>query len=1000
LQFKGINGTGGITLTNGSSLLTIGTSNIPWSKINKTGSILNDIGSPTSAYSFNNQRLTTLGTPTTATDTQRANTIGNKALSFYSSPTNGQVLTYNGTNSTAIWKSLPSSMTQSIPPSYLIYKSGSAYYAENGTTGLTDFSSTNASSVVQNAQSNLPSSGGKIVFGSGIFPVKIIVQKSQTIFEGQGFTTELTRDGDKKIFDITGNAHSIINIGIKNMWVNGDPATDVTDCIYAKETSLLKIEDIKMSHCDGGNGIYAEELYDSYIKNIDLEFSGKKSANKAGIYLYGGNSDNTNNVHIFNSVFVTQNGTDIISEGKDLAHANYMINIDSSRFESHNSDVQYHINFTNTRSSVISNNHIESALTSNVFLNSNAVDIKILGNFFRNNLTPNAPNYNIDSQGIRSVIISNRFETSVIADINVNDPQSATDVIANTHSLSNGEQAITGLSKVKSLVDDKYGWATPNFIANMTSGNVGISSTKKFFFDGTNDLGDTYISESGANRLDIYTQGQNIARITHLGLGISPSIGGLTPNTGEILHGETNNTVALIRLDSYNNNPTFQGRSTTGTQNTPTATTLDKTLAAFSGAGYDGSAFTGGRAIMFMDASQTFNSTAQGSYVLFQTTPKNTLTPTNAFRINSDQNIGITPNTKICFDALDCSGNDYIISPSNGNVTLFSAGHQEQFQNKTGTIALLSDVTGGTISGSINAGHSTGSVGVLAAPTSSLIKGRNFTGTTPISVTKTNDTDASISCSTCMTLDTLQTASGSKIFTGTINFQGSTNQFKNSTLLVENNAQTFATAIGNSAQYKNNTAQIPLILGTKDTFGLLNTTQTWLQKNTYTTTTTNAAINLGNPSQSTPSSPVAGDLYMRNSILAFYTSAERVVLTDSQVQTISAAKTWQGANLYTGTNNFVSGKLLVENPAKTFDYNFAGSAIIANRTLTLPLTTQSETVAVQPTLNFTSPANQTGTTSTSFVMYGGYATFTPKVTGRLDVTVSGYRSISIICFSN
>jgi len=67
-----------------------------------------------------------------------------------------------------------------------------------------------------------------------------------------------------------------------------------------------------------------------------------------------------------------------------------------------------------------------------------------------------------------------------------------------------------------------------------------------------------------------------------------------------------------------------------------------------------------------------------------------------------------------------------------------------------------------------------------------------------------------------------------------------------------------------------------------------------------------------------------------------------------------------------------------------------------NQSLTIPAIIQSETMAIKPALNFTSPANQTGTTSTTPVMLGGFATFTPKVTGRLALTVSGSESSGII----
>lgn len=73
-----------------------------WRAINKAGSILNDIGSPTSSYSFSNQRLTSLGTPTAATDAARANTLQIGKTLVTSVCPDGSPLEYQTSNSTWI----------------------------------------------------------------------------------------------------------------------------------------------------------------------------------------------------------------------------------------------------------------------------------------------------------------------------------------------------------------------------------------------------------------------------------------------------------------------------------------------------------------------------------------------------------------------------------------------------------------------------------------------------------------------------------------------------------------------------------------------------------------------------------------------------------------------------------------------------------------------------------------------------------------------------------
>ena len=93
--------------------------------------------------------------------------------------------------------------------------------------------------------------------------------------------------------------------------------------------------------------------------------------------------------------------------------------------------------------------------------------------------------------------------------------------------------------------------------------------------------------------------------------------------------------------------------------------------------------------------------------------------------------------------------------------------------SSNGTNAIITNIVSGTITGSANAGKATGSVGTLATSTSTTIKGRNMTGVSPISVTKTNDTDVSISCSTCLTsspVHAVQAGSGESVngTTGTV----------------------------------------------------------------------------------------------------------------------------------------------------------------------------------------------------------------------------------------
>ena len=77
------------------------TGTFPWAQISKVGSVLNDILSPNAAYSFNSQRLTSLGTPTVSTDAQRVNMLQFNSLTT-GTCLDGSPLEFQTSNSTWI----------------------------------------------------------------------------------------------------------------------------------------------------------------------------------------------------------------------------------------------------------------------------------------------------------------------------------------------------------------------------------------------------------------------------------------------------------------------------------------------------------------------------------------------------------------------------------------------------------------------------------------------------------------------------------------------------------------------------------------------------------------------------------------------------------------------------------------------------------------------------------------------------------------------------------
>lgn len=96
------------------------------------------------------------------------------------------------------------------------------------------------------------------------------------------------------------------------------------------------------------------------------------------------------------------------------------------------------------------------------------------------------------------------------------------------------------------------------------------------------------------------------------------------------------------------------------------------------------------------------------------------------------------------------------------------------------------------------------------------------------------------------------------------------------------------------------------------------------------------------------------------------------------------------ANTYSDADQiFRSGRLQVRNPANSFSYLLLGSAIGANRNLTLPPITQDATLAIVPQVVQVNPANPTGTNSLAALMMGLAVAFTPRTGGRIKITVEG-----------
>ncbi len=162
--------------------------------------------------------------------------------------------------------------------SYLIYKSESLYYAKNGTTGIVDYVSRDAATVIQNAINSLNPTGGRIYLKAGtynIYSMLTIHSPTPIIIEGE--------NRDATFFYFAAIANGII-IGdasnvtqgcvIKNIRIDGG-GINTTDLITFRNTVFSTVENVHLTNFNIGilfdtyGGL--KKSYHAMIKDCQLQ---------------------------------------------------------------------------------------------------------------------------------------------------------------------------------------------------------------------------------------------------------------------------------------------------------------------------------------------------------------------------------------------------------------------------------------------------------------------------------------------------------------------------------------------------------------------------------------------------------------------------------------------------------------------------------------------------------------------------------------------------------
>ncbi len=170
---------------------------------------------------------------------------------------------------------------------YIIYKDDSKIRAVDSTTGIIDYSSTNAGIVIQNVIDNLPSIGGNVRIKNGTYILTNslnISNKNINITGEHRRKTILLKGGSGAVINIDNTTSMIGKTSVRNIMLDGGYKTDNGIGLYLDFVSNSSFDDLCVTNC--GIGICMEHSICNVFKNPYVE-----SCN-VGMKLDTTNSDN------------------------------------------------------------------------------------------------------------------------------------------------------------------------------------------------------------------------------------------------------------------------------------------------------------------------------------------------------------------------------------------------------------------------------------------------------------------------------------------------------------------------------------------------------------------------------------------------------------------------------------------------------------------------------------------------------------------------------------
>jgi len=179
---------------------------------------------------------------------------------------------------------------------------------------------------------------------------------------------------------------------------------------------------------------------------------------------------------------------------------------------------------------------------------------------------------------------------------------------------------------------------------------------------------------------------------------------GTIPTVVTTVHlvGADSENTAMI-LDSIGNQCNIGVRRADGTHASKSAILADENIGTFSMSGYNGSAYTNSRGGYKMNSAENWTTTANGTYITFNTTEKGTATVGGTIRVRIDHNgnvgIGTTPDANalldvssttkaVLFPRMTTTQRDAIASPVEGMLIYNTTTHVFNFRNNSAWAAI------------------------------------------------------------------------------------------------------------------------------------------------------------------------------------------------------------------------------------------------------------------------------------------------------------------------